>query len=95
MFIGMIYDAESKVCKWLDKQDVTWAPWDDNEPDCMGSDPCASISNQNCVRMTTSYKFRSFRCNYPYYVLCGKGTYVKSILNIEEYLDRDESKRVL
>lgn len=55
MFIGMIYDAESKVCKWLNKQDVTWAPWDDNEPDCMGSDPCASISNQNCVRMTTSY----------------------------------------
>ncbi|CAG2234667.1 unnamed protein product [Mytilus edulis] len=72
MFIGIRYNAESKVFKWLDKQDVTWAPWDDNEPDCMGSDPCASTSNQNCVRMTTSYTFRSFRCNSPYYVLCGK-----------------------
>lgn len=69
----MVWDTANQVHKWLDGEVVSWATWEgSNEPNCMGPSPvnCDSEPDQNYVRMTTSYEFKSHVKSRLYDVLC-------------------------
>lgn len=69
----MVWDTANQVHKWLDEEVVSWAPWVNGggEPNCMSpsSVNCAD-QDENYVRMTTSYEFRSHVKSRLYDVLC-------------------------
>ncbi|XP_063399938.1 uncharacterized protein LOC134684574 [Mytilus trossulus] len=73
MWIGMVWDTANQVHKWLDGEVVSWAPWVNggDEPNCMSpsSVNCTS-QDENFVRMTKSYEFRSHVKSRLYDVLC-------------------------
>lgn len=78
MWVGMYWDGDIQNFRWSDNdaevvEDINWDPV---EPNCMTPfpDPCYYGSpNQNCVRLTTSYVFKTIYCDSLYYPLCKSG----------------------
>ena len=71
MWIGMIWDTANQVHKWLDGDVVTWSPWTATEPSCMSPPALGCFyQDENYVRMTTDFYFRTHVINQLYDVLC-------------------------
>ena len=72
MWIGMIWDTANQVHKWLDGDVATWSTWTGpGEPNCMSPSAVGCFyQDENYVRMTTDFYFRSHVINQLYDVLC-------------------------